>query len=166
MIQETTIPAAKVKQLQIVVIALVTGVILFCLVAIFLATSYSGPTPPADTLMPLRLIHLVLCVLIIAATRIIPPMILSGKISPRNPAGEPPSFVQKYVSATIVHLALLEGMTLFGLVVFMTAATGGKVFTDSTYYLHFLPLLFFILQAKILFPTEEKFNELQRQYGE
>lgn len=161
---ETTIPAARLKQLQIIVIALVFGATLMSFVMIFLGISNTDAPQQNDALMPLRLVHLVLSVFVIVLFRIIPPKILSGKIKLRTTGGEAVQFFQRYMSATIVQLALLEGITLFGAIIFFTAAIAGAVRTDATYYLHFLPLLFFIVQAKILYPTEEKFNELQRQY--
>ncbi|HYM19496.1 MAG TPA: hypothetical protein VEW28_00665 [Candidatus Kapabacteria bacterium] len=163
---DATISTNDLRLMRIIIIALSIGVIIFTLIALFVnnsKTSFIGT--PGDGLVPLRIAHVVVTAVVIILAKILPARILSGSVTPRTSLPGGTGFVARYRVALIVQFALLEGCVLFGLVVFMVGSEAGAVSADPSFYLHFLPLVLFLMAAKTQFPTEEKFNALARMYN-
>ncbi len=111
--------------------------------------------------MAFRIIHAVVFLFAIFASKFIGDKILSGKIQNQGAIAQTP--FMRYRTSIIVRLALLDGATLFGAVIFMQASLSGA--SDTTYYLHLLPLLILLLSAKSFYPTDFKLAELARAFN-
>ncbi|MEP7235520.1 MAG: hypothetical protein ABI778_09515 [Ignavibacteriota bacterium] len=153
-----------VKQMRIIIIALCCGVSFICLIAIMLG---SAPMPsqqingPETNDMALRIIHAVLSLCAIIGSKFIGDKILSGKVNNRGAKVQSP--FMRYRSSVIIRIALLEGVTLFGAVIFLQASVSGSI--DATYYLHLLPLPILLLSARSFYPTDFKLAELSRAFN-
>ena len=174
MLQNNTTPTQNLKPLRVAIIAFATMTTIFTFV--ILGISSGNATSDLGPMSTFRIIHLVMTIILILLSRVIPAKILSGKINlqSRFPGINPAqltsetftlSFYQRYASAAIVQLALIEATVLFGGIVFLLASHAGEVQSDPTYYLHFLPLFYFLATSAKLLPTEQKLNDLQRMYS-
>jgi hypothetical protein len=165
---ETPITERELRPLKAICIALPVGATLFAIVAIIIGSSGS-PASVSDMqsegYLTLRIIHLVITVFVLLLSKFISERILSGTLQQSMLRGMTLSFMTRYKIAAVVQLALIELSVLFGIVVFLTASIGGSIRTDLTYYLHLLPLLFFIFQARMLYPTEQKLTDLMRLHS-
>jgi len=164
--QENLIPVKELRTMQIIVIAVPAGAALFSIIVLAMGNATSQAAPVTDSSLPvMRIVHLALTLYVLAISKFLAKKVLSGKMKMRtNVVGQEQTFVQRYRSALIIQLALTEGCVLFGGVIFLIASTAGAVRTDPSYYFHFLPLLFFLVQAKILYPTEEKYVMALQEY--
>ncbi len=164
----------NLKPLRIIIVALVTMTTIFTLImartSSGIGTSYLGPVST------FRIIHLLMTIILILLSRFIGEKILSGKINvqsrlPGNDSRQLTfdtftlSFYQRYASAAIVQLALTEVSVLFGGIVFLLASQKGEVLSNPIYYLHFLPLFYFITTAAKLLPTEQKLIDMEKMYS-
>ena len=153
-----------VKQMRLIIIALCCFITFLCLIAIMLgsAQTASSQIPGFESgEMAFRIIHGVLFLFVIFASKFIGDKILSGTIQNRGAIVQTP--FMRYRSSIIVRLAMLEGATIFGAVIFLQASVSGAF--DETYYLHLLPLPVMLLTAKSFYPTDFKLAELARAFN-
>ena len=174
MTDQTTNPTPNLKTLRIIIIALATMTTIFTLAMLSAGSGFG--TSDSGPVSTFRIIHLLMTIIFILLSKFIAAKILSGKINLQSrfrgfnilqftPETFTPSFYQRYASAAIVQLALTEVTVLFGGIVFLLASQAGEVQSDPTYYLHFLPLFYFIATAAKLLPTEQKLSDLERMYS-
>ena len=112
----------------------------------------------------LRLVHLGLTLIAVVLQKYLYDRMLSGKIQTRAAFGKTMTFGRKYLIATIVRLAILEGASLFGLIVLMAGTIAGAVKDDPTYYLHLLPVVLLLIVAWISYPSVRRITELTREH--
>jgi hypothetical protein len=151
------------RTLQIIVTALPIGGCIFAAI-ILLLLNETQPTEASDDLHVLRWLHLGLTIYGLIASKFLGDRILSGKMKTAA-SGQPATFFQRYSQSIIVRLAIIEGNTLFGMVIFLIASEGGLVKADASYYLHLLPLCMLIVASMILYPTEEKMMAEERKFS-
>ena len=161
--------ANELNQLRIIIIALTTGLTLFCIMFVWFASgqvSGMSNSQNSSSIAPtLRIVHLVLTLILLWMSKFIGDGILSGRIRTRTAiVGQVASPFMRYRTSVIVRLALLEAATLFGGIVFNLSAT--SMSSDPTLYLHLLPLLFFFMAAKSWYPTDFKMEEIKRRFEE
>ena len=158
---EIQVTDKQLRQLGLICIAIAAAGSIMCLVAIFVGQGNMDPLQSVEDLKTIRFVHLILGSVSIFSARLIGEKVLSGKM--QNAGQQPQSFFQRYQSSTILQLASIEGLTLFGaVIVMMTPAS--LLASDPTYYLHLTPVVLLILRAQQLYPTRDKIEMLARGY--
>lgn len=140
------------RRLQILVAALIAGVVTFAAVAIVVA-----PVGNAANLMPIRVAGFAMMGASIVAALFMRRAMLAGSTPAGNPYAthdpgdheEDAELVRRYVTATIVGCALLEGAALFGAVIYLISADPMSLLIVG------LPLL---TMAIAFFPTDGRWR--------
>jgi hypothetical protein len=159
------------KQLKTICFAIPFMATLFCIIALInsfgnfkiLSTFFGFPdtaSAPAG-LQTLRIIHLVITIIVVFASRLIGEKVLASKN--QLSGQEPTPIFARYRTSVIVQLALIEGAVLFGAIVVMVTPPP-VIQNDPTYYLHLTPLVLLILRAMQLSPTADKLEMISRAY--
>lgn len=125
-------PRKQLQTLRIIWGALIAGQVIFFLVATLVRQQSAGAAPDA----PLDVLMMVATAMSLAA-------IPTAFILRRATFGPAPVAPQKYATGTIIALALLEGPSLFGLVIYLL---GGPT------YILAIPAVMIAAQA-VSFPT-------------
>lgn len=166
MTDELIFSAKEMNPIKIIIIALCVGATVFSVIAVFAATNQvdlpsSSPTDVGVRITDvLRIVHLFVTLLALFMAKFLGDKMLTGKMNVRTRTEEPMNLSMRYRSSVIVRLALLEGATLFGGIVFMQSSEQGS--KEPLLYLHFLPLVFLLVAAKSLYPTEQKIADISR----
>ncbi len=174
MTEQFTYTQNELKPLKIIIIALSVGITILSILAIVFANGgtsmldsngvIADPDRGPNVASIMRIIHIVITLSLLAIAKFVGDGILSGKIKTRTLiVGEVPTLFMRYRMSVIVRLALIEAAAMFGAIVFnlSVSATG----PNPIYYLHFIPLVIFLLMAKSLYPTDFKMAEVARKYG-
>ena len=158
-------PEQERTSLRIICILLSAGIVLLSFVAVLVPLAGSGThgTSPS-TMAILRLIHFAITLIAVVLQKYLYDRMLSGKIKTRAAFGTTMTFGRKYLIATIVRLAILEGASLSGLIVLMAGTIAGSVKDDPTYYLHLIPVVLLLAAAWVSYPSEGRVGELTREY--
>jgi len=167
--EEFNYTSKDLSQLRIIIIALVTGLTLYCIIALWLASEQVSTLPasqdPSSIIPILRIVHVILTLVLLWMSKFIGDRILSGRTKTRTlVVGQVPTPFMRYRMSVIVRLALLEAAILFGAVIL--TLSGSLVNGDSTLYLHLLPLLLFFMAARSWYPTDFKMAEIKRRFEE
>lgn len=168
-LEEAAGPAAR--QLALIQTALTLGPILFLGVVAWLALSGSGSGQGPDRSLVdlLSLVHGVLALVAFPMALLFAPRRLPK--SPRHDAGRSPGAASERVRAalaavtvaTIVRLAVIEGVALFGAVVLLLAVLGGALEQQPLYALNAVSTLFLVLVSVATFPTRDSVLEQARR---
>lgn len=144
---------SKLKTLQIIHLALCSGVFLFAMVTILLNKDRMIFDAKFETTFPFNPIFPIMGLATLAGSIFLKKMLIS-KI---NPSDFLDSKIAQYQSAFIVGSALLEGGALLNIV--------GFLITTNAFFLIFAGIsLFFLIRSR---PTKDKvISDLQLQYPE
>jgi hypothetical protein len=115
MSEEHERPPSGLRNLQLIVTALVMGVAIFAVVATVVAPPAGSTPPPTDML---RMVAVVLLVTTLPMSFVMRQVILRGTAG-RDPG--PEAVFKRFFTATIVACALLEASSLFCLVTYLVS---------------------------------------------
>jgi hypothetical protein len=162
---ENKITSEKLRPVQIISIALATGVIIFFIICFIL---YSMQTVDAQSgnlsseFMNVLVYALIaICAGMYSAAFKLPDIQISKSVEAlKNSQETGDSLVDKLLGLhriyMIIRYALMEGTALIGLVILIISITSGAVYSNSMYWLTALPALIFVAFIAFSFPTKEK----------
>ncbi len=155
----------NVTPFMIIYISIATGTILFAALIGFLHISQIPPTATAgdsDFLNTLSVVHFVLAIVIYLATNLIYNRYLKGERIwgrvEQKPSAEwnPVEIYLKAIrEATIIRLALFEGVAMFGLVICLLGVMNGVLQKHPIYWLNLLSTVVLLLFVGLTFPRKE-----------
>lgn len=147
-----------IRKIQIIVGALLLGVLLFFGVVLFLYFNNTNipPVQPISSAASMLLpIAILLGIGTTAASFYVPSLLL--KKGSNFKFSDP---LQIATTFYIVKIALLEGGSLFGIIVLQLSVLEKIIYFDGTYWLAAMPMLLMIVTVIMTFPTKEKIIEL------
>lgn len=160
----------ELKPIQIIVLALIMGVISFLVVClIFYFINQSNVQTPVVNPHNFLNITFILALFSFAgylSAIYIPEIIIKKKV---NSFGgkeaqeiDTSEFMIIYKNYLIVKLALLESSALAGLILFMLTILNNLIYFEEEYWLSLIPALFFFYNSIFLFPTKEKISDFAK----
>jgi hypothetical protein len=158
---EALLTDGELKRLRIVCISLASFSTLFNLLCIYLGQRQVDPIGTDEGMSALRMVNVIMTVVLFYGSKIIGGWVLSGKI----PSTAGSLFSQRYATAIIIQLAMLEFSALFAGVIFYMN-TPVMYQNDPTIYLHLLPLSLLLMQTMRLTPTPEKIAAVAQRYNQ
>jgi hypothetical protein len=157
---EALLTDGELKRLRIVCISLASFSTLFNLLCIYLGQRQVDPIGTDEGMWALRMVNIIMTVILFYGSKIIAGWVLSGKI----PSATGSLFSQRYATAIIIQLAMVEASALFaGVIFFMTPPLMYQ--NDPTIYLHLLPVVLLLVQTMRLIPTPEKIVAVAQRYN-
>jgi len=162
---ESQITDTKLRPIQIISIALATGVIIFfiiCFVLYSMHTVNAQPENiPTETLNMLVYVLIAICAGMYSAAFKLPDIQISKSIEAlKNSSDESTLLADRLLGLhrtySILRYAILEGTALIGLVILIISITTGEIYKNQMYWLTALPALIFVLFIAYSFPTKEK----------
>lgn len=142
----------NLKLLQVVCMALISGVFTFCAVVVVIFTSKPAGTAVARAAFDLPVLGLGLCLIALPASFVIKSVLFRRSMS-EQPGGDPTmDLFKRYRAGTIVATAVCEG-SAFALLVFVML--GG-----SSYAVWATGVLIPLAGMMLHFPTRDKFEQL------
>lgn len=171
--EERSLKPEYVRTMQVIHGAIVASAIAFFGVVVFLF-SQASPNPAADTQMPniLSIIHGVLGSQLYGISWFLYGRHLKSETSwghsnPPKSNGATVSRVEEALSrlrtASIIRLAMFEGVAFFGLVVCLLCAMSGVLHVQPLLWLNGLSVLVLIGLVALTFPTKERIISFLRK---
>jgi len=155
----------KLKVLQIVYFALAMGVSTFAFVVYFLHTQNADIPPPEGSAVPLMTnVHFAVLITAIFLSRFIYEKMFSN--IPADVMTTPQMIWDKFRSAHIVRLAVLEAPVFIGLVTCLIGSQDGFLNQEPTYWVNLVSLIIFLGFVALNFPNRDKLlNEFRFRFG-
>jgi hypothetical protein len=168
----------KLKELQIVYLALGFGVFIFTIILFFIYTTISGMVVSTDDsqILIMTIIHLILLSSSFPLSKFLFINIIRGRWAAKlvsQDSGlhkdgvhlEPAkAFWDRIRTAHIIRLALYEGIALFGLVTCSLAVFNGVLQSYPIYWINMISSFIFIMILAYNFPSSEKMESFFREY--
>lgn len=164
---ERTLSGHKVRTLQMVYGALVSGILLFAVViALVLSGSHQEPSAGTDILLLLSGVHGVMALTIYTVAPLVFRKQLSLQNEWNNLSGEDLVSVitGKIITAQIIRMAMYEGTAIYGLVICLLSIVWGHVSAQPEFLLNGITAVLFVAMAAVTFPTRERLADLYAQY--
>ena len=166
---QAEITVKDITPIQVITFALNAGAIVFLIVTLYLY--FSNPNAPSEIPEGSSYLDLMLYIMLfvfivsIFTSKIFSKRVLLGKMDSAYENIDIKASTEKnsllvFNTHHIIKLAILEGSTLFGLVVLLYAALNGMLNSFSPYWLGLLPLIYFLFISFTTFPTKEKIIEV------
>ncbi len=149
----------QLKGLKVICIALCAGATIFMIIAFSLG-NVSEYSNILDIVRTERYILLAMTIGLYMAAKIVGDRILSGKAAMRRGEG---GFEQRYLSSSIVRLAMMEAPVLFSAVILIQLPVELKQ-SDPITYLQIIPLFLLYLQAIAVYPTDSKVEQARQRF--
>jgi len=164
---EAKISETQIRVMQIMYIAMgVTQAAMITVVAVFYKIGKTRPLPeePINTLsLKYMMLALVFAALLEYGLFIILPKLrlaMAGATfiagNQQNTIDKIPLLLSAYRSITIIRLALLEGVALFGIVILLLAVTQFTIYSQSAYWLCLTPSVILFAYLYLFFPTRDR----------
>ncbi len=162
---ENKITNEKLRPVQIISIALATGVIIFFIICYVLYSMHMVNAQPGNIspkiLNVLLYALIAICAGMYSAAFKLPDIIINKSVEAlKNSNDTNETLVDKLLGLhrtyTIIRYAMLEGTALIGLVILIISITSGEIYVNSLYWLTALPALIFVSIIGLSFPTKEK----------
>ncbi len=162
---EEELTPEMLKPLQIIFLALTSGIIIFFLIVlyVFLNNSPDESQMYYDTEVDniLLITFVVFFIVIMFMSKIFPEKLFeAGNEQSENILKTDDSDVKKAVSILttyfIIRLSMMEGVTLFGLIILLITALSGALHVNLIYWIGIIPMFIFIGFSISSFPTKEK----------
>ncbi len=162
---ENQITNEKLRPIQIISIALATGVIIFFIICYVLYSLHTIDVKKGnislETLNVLAYVLIAICAGIYSAAFKLPDIQTSKSLEVlKNSSEEGTSLVDRLLGLhrtyMILRYAMMEGTALIGLVVLIISITSGEIYFNSIYWLTAIPALIFVIVIAYSFPTKGK----------
>lgn len=162
---ESQITDAKLRPIQIISLALATGVVIFFIICYVLFTLHTANPHQgnisSETLNMLVYVLIAICAGMYSAAFKLPDIQISKSLEAlKNSSDESTSLADKLLGLhrtySILRYAMLEGTALIGLVILIISITTGEIYENQMYWLTALPALIFVSFIAYSFPTKEK----------
>ena len=172
---ESKLPDQEVRISQIINLAMMAGVIIFSMIILYMYSALNSDDyyfNPETSISPLLVKVLIIIGLInYSLLYIIPKFIfspqsiknrLSGTVITKQ--GDPltdsiSKLIYLHRTYMLIQIAILEFVALFGLVILFISIQEGLIYSDSDYWLLFVPAIIMILYIIKNFPTKQKMAE-------
>jgi hypothetical protein len=155
---DSPVVAKQLNALRLICFALPAGAALFTIIAF--AIGPEGAATSSVAVPTLRVVLLLMAIPMLVVPKILKDKILSGKQALKSGDN---TFLNRYYTASIVQLAMVEGITLFSAVILIQIPPAVKA-SDPISYLHLIPLFWLVLVARSVYPSVEKLEALQQYY--
>ena len=150
--------SGELRALQILQIALMSGVSLFAAVVVALSVvarpGLTGDALPAATLRTLSIVHVALAAFAWGLDPLLQSLML--RQGAPGPTLGPLAALRQ---ATLTRLALLEAPAILGLVICLLAQRGGVIAAQPLYWLNALSAVAFVAYGALSFPTQARVEE-------
>ena len=177
---EIKIPDQEVRISQIISLAMMAGVIIFSII-IYYMYSLMGSDEyyfnPETSISPLlSKIFIIIALINYSLLYIIPKFVFSPQgiknklsaVTMNNQGIKHTDSISKliYLHRTymIIQIAILDAVALFGLVILFLSIQERVIYSDSDYWLLFIPAIIMILSIIKNFPTKQKIAEQIEKY--
>jgi hypothetical protein len=160
---EQALPEPSLRSMQMIHIAVSLGPVLFAIAVNVVNFTMAGVQPTGadvEMMTMMSVVHAVFALSALmgseAAFRWLTDTRRSTGSAPGTPRLLAAQYVNKFRSASIVRLAMLEGAAFFGLVVCVIGLTRGVLEAEPLYWLNMGSTLVLIVVAFWKFPTREQ----------
>jgi len=157
----------SVRVSQIIHGALISGVMLFFAITLFLFDQTSPVTPPDNSMMlSISIVHAIICFSSYAVLPFLFSLVFNKTKLDQVAASKEPygAALDMIRTGFLLRTALAEGTAFFGLTVCLIGITNGSMHADPKFLLNYGSTVLFLGYAVVSFPTKEKIVQVFKKH--